>query len=249
MALKVRSTKTLGKDARLKVLAYGESGVGKTVFASSFPRPFFMAAEEGLLSIAHLDVDYAEVKQWADVEDIYLHLLKEESRKRYDTVVVDSLTDLQQKAMAHILDKNNRNFAEMRDWGMLLDLMRRFLRQMGDLPYNIVFTSLETRDKDELTGIIHTKPYIQGRISDEAPAYVDIVMHLIVEDKKEGGELVRQRFGVFQPNSSALAKDRSGKLPVAMKNPTADKVIAKIKGDEAGTGKKVVKAKTTRRKR
>jgi phage nucleotide-binding protein len=231
----VKSVKNITTDQRLKVLVYGESGVGKTVFASSFPKPYFLAAEEGLLSIAGGNAEYDDVKRWSDLEGYYLELLKPATQKRYDTVVVDSLTSLQQLALAHVLEANNRNFPEMRDWGMLLELMRRFLRQMGDLPYNIVFNALEAQNKDELNGGIFTKPAIQGRMAEEAPAYVDIVMHLIVEEKKVGGEIQRERFGIFQPSSRAMAKDRSGKLPVVMKDPTAAKIIAKVRGVQATT--------------
>jgi|MudIll2142460700_1097286.scaffolds.fasta_scaffold00005_50 hypothetical protein len=231
MALDIKSAKNISQDARLKMLVYGDSGVGKTVFASGFPKPFVIASEEGLLSVAGQDVDYVSITSWAQLEEIYLHLLKTESKKTYQSVVVDSFTTLQQLALAYVLEQNGRQFPEQRDWGMLLELMRRFMRQMADLPYHIVFICLSGTEKDDLTGIVREKPSIVGRMAAEAPAYVDVVMHLTVEMNRKGGEVSVTRFGIFQPSSRAVAKDRSGRLPTVMKEPTASKVIAKVRGD------------------
>jgi hypothetical protein len=63
-------------------------------------------------------------------------------------------------------------------------------------------------------------------------------MHLLVEEKKVGGEISRQRFGIFQPSSRALAKDRSGRLPVVMQDPTADKILARVRGEAKAPKKK-----------
>lgn len=235
MALEIKSAKNVNQDARIKMLVYGDSGVGKTVFSGGFPKPFVIASEEGLLSIAGKDVDYVSVTRWEQIEEIYLHLLKTESRKKYQSVIVDSFTTLQQIALGYVLEQNGRQFPEQRDWGMLLELMRRFFRQMADLPYHIVFICLAGTEKDELTGIISEKPAIVGRMAAEAPAYVDIVMHLTVEMSRKGGETTVTRFGIFQPSSRALAKDRSGKLPTVMKEPTASKVLAKVRGSETPT--------------
>jgi len=217
------------------MIVYGDSGVGKTTFAAGFPKPLLICPEKGLLSVAGQDLPYIEIEKWDEIEEVYLYLLKAESRKQYDTIVVDSLTDLQQRALSFILDANGREFPEQRDWGQLLEVMRRFLRQMGDLPYNLVFVCLAGTEKDELTGIVKERPAISGRLAVEAPAYVDIVMHMQVEKTGRGDDAVISRYAVFQPDNRAAAKDRSGKMPVVMKDPTADKVISRISGGSTST--------------
>lgn len=251
MAIKIMNAKTLAQDARIKMLVYGDSGVGKTVFSASFPKPFVIASEEGLLSVAGRDIPYVPIHDWADMESIYLHLLKDESKAKYETVVVDSLTDLQQKCLAYVLQQSGRPVPEQRDWGQLLDVMRRFLRQMADLPYHIVFICLAGTEKDELLGMVKERPAISGRLAVEAPAYVDMVMRLVVEQSKKGGEVIINRYGVFQPDSRAAAKDRSGKMPTVMKDPDADKIFGRLTASGAKssgtTAHKSRKKRTTKK--
>ena len=246
MALKIQNTQNISENANIRMIAYGDSGVGKTVFATGFPKTFVIASEDGLLSAAGRDVDYVKLDSWSEMESIYLYLLKDESRKKYQTVVIDSLTDLQQRCLTFVLESNGRTLPEQRDWGQMLEVMRRFLRQMVDLPYNVIFVCLAGTERDELTGIVRERPAISGRLAVEAPAYVDIVMHMTVEQTRKGGEVEVNRFGIFQPDARSVAKDRSGRLPTVMKEPTASKVLAKVRGEERPTRKTTTSPRTRR---
>jgi phage nucleotide-binding protein len=235
VTIKVQNTLTVRTEGRIKIIVYGQSGVGKTVFASQFPKPVILAPEEGLLSIAGKNIDYISITTPEDIEESYQYLAGPKARAKYQTVVVDSLTSLQTNVyMPAILESQGRMFPEIRDWGQLLENMRRFSRQMVDLPYNIVFICLEEEREIE-EGSWVTRPMLTGRFANEAPAYVDIVMRLIVEEKrrKAGEEPERTRLGIFQPARSYVAKDRSGFLPQVMKDPTPAKVLAKVRGVDA----------------
>ena len=52
------NTKDLTFDAlKLKVLVYGESGTGKTLFAGTFPKPLFFDFDGGMLTLRGKDID------------------------------------------------------------------------------------------------------------------------------------------------------------------------------------------------
>lgn len=61
---------------KIKAVIYGASGTGKTTFGGSCPKPIFISAEGGLLSIAHLNPEYVEIKTLQDLRDILLYLKK-----------------------------------------------------------------------------------------------------------------------------------------------------------------------------
>lgn len=240
MPIEIRNTKTIMENIHATLMIYGQSGAGKTTLAAGFPRPIFLCAEDGLMSIAGMDVDYIKVVTPEDIEEAYQYLVSPKASKKYDTVIVDTLTDLQNNVyMPAILGANNRKFPEIRDWGQLLELMRRFTRQMRDLKDkydNIVFICQEQEYTDENDNTF-IRPMLTGKFATEAPAYVDIVMRLVVETgpRKVGVEPERTRVAIFQPSRDFVAKDRSNTMPVAMREPVASKVLAKLRG---GTKKK-----------
>lgn len=79
---------------KIKILVYGESGTGKTRFASTFPKPIFLDVEEGLASVVK-KVDRIRIES-TDAIDPILDFLRDSD---YETLVVDSLTALQQLSL------------------------------------------------------------------------------------------------------------------------------------------------------
>ena len=47
----------LAVDAGVKILCYGEAGVGKTVLLATLPRPVLISAESGTLSLQVQNLD------------------------------------------------------------------------------------------------------------------------------------------------------------------------------------------------
>lgn len=225
----LRSTRNIVGDGRKKILVYGRSGVGKTYFAGGFPKPIFLAFEEGMLTLAEKDIPYLQINHWKqELEEAYGFLNSAGARKRYKTVVIDSLTELQLLSIEYVLEKAGKEVMEIQHWGRVLDSMRKFMREMTDLPYDVVFICREADERDERTGIVRTKPAMSGKFAEEAPAYVDICMRLHVEEPRTEADTTRTRYGMFQPTARYVAKDRTGALPSVMKDPTAKKILARI---------------------
>ena len=75
-----------GKLSRTqKCVIYGCEGVGKSTFASKFPKPLFMDLEGGT---AHLDVNRAEVVSWENIISTIDELI--ENSQGFQTLVIDT---------------------------------------------------------------------------------------------------------------------------------------------------------------
>ena len=84
----------------------GDSGMGKTVLAASFPKPVFIRAEDGLQSIpAETRPDALPVV--TKVDDLWEQLTALVTEDHgYKTVVIDSVTALERLFMQHIIDSD-----------------------------------------------------------------------------------------------------------------------------------------------
>ena len=239
--MKVTNTKGVGTDA-LKILVFGESGVGKTTLAGTISEPtIIISAEAGLLSIRDKKIDVIDIalddkgevvpqeKRIGRLGEAYKFLLTEEARKKYKWVFIDSLTEISQNLVAQL----QQEFPERKDslvlYGENAKRMRSLVKSFRDLPYyNVVFTALSATDKDEnnqrFTGVS-----IIGKLADQLPAFFDEVFYLHVEKHVETGEL--KRILVTEKSEKLMAKDRSGKLN-KFEAPDLSVVAAKIKGDK-----------------
>jgi hypothetical protein len=95
MGLVIRNTKE-DKPRFLRMGIYGNTGVGKTTTASTFPRPFFfsVSAESGISSLASIEkgVDYALIESRRDMEDALQMFKKDYKAKDWRTAVIDTAT-------------------------------------------------------------------------------------------------------------------------------------------------------------
>jgi hypothetical protein len=79
-----------------RVVLYSIEGVGKSTFASHFPKPFFIDAEKGS---HHLEVDRVEVTTWAEVQEAVKFVLEDKSYKTLVIDTADGIEDLLIKQM------------------------------------------------------------------------------------------------------------------------------------------------------
>jgi hypothetical protein len=84
----------------VKMTLYGVEGVGKTTFASKFPRPLFIDAEAGTRRI---DVDRIYVSNWTECLSVLRQLMN--YKNQYDTIVLDTLDALEYLAIQSVCDR------------------------------------------------------------------------------------------------------------------------------------------------
>jgi hypothetical protein len=129
--MKIEKTSQI-KNHRLNLLVYGPPGSGKTRFTGTVkPRfnPLIVSAESGLLSLNTLidkdgkpyDFDFVRVEKFDDLTAIRQEI--RHGKHSYDTVVIDSLTEIQQVCMDKILFDKKKEKPEIQDWGTLSQRM------------------------------------------------------------------------------------------------------------------------------
>jgi len=95
-------------DRPVVVTLCGDSGMGKTTLAASFPKPIFIRAEDGVQSIPeNLKPDVFPIIN--DAEELWVQLkgLMTEEHD-YKTLVVDSITALERLFIADVIAKDNK---------------------------------------------------------------------------------------------------------------------------------------------
>jgi hypothetical protein len=175
------------------MLIYGESGVGKTTFAASAPRPIlWLDSEGGTASIDEAEgIDVAPVSSLEHFRQA-VQVIRE-NPGRWETVVIDSFTEAQVAVMKEIMravvkkdptrDEFTPQFAE---WGRLTGVMREIARSFRDLPLNTVITALTREDTDDLTGRTKVRPRLTPALADELPALMDVSGYLYAATARSG---------------------------------------------------------------
>ena len=225
----------------LNILVYGDPGIGKTVLAGSaaavaeMAPVLFVDVEGGTYSLRdrYPGVDVVRVQSWQDVQKLYDELYRGDHG--YKTIVIDSLTEMQKFSMYTIMTAlvkddpaRDPDVPGMREWGKNIEQIRKLVRAFRDLPCNTIITALAMTDKDARTGITRTKPSLSGKLSNEVAGFLDIVLYMYI--KVVDGEI--QRLLLSTATDTQVAKDRSGRLPMVIENPTMQTIMNVIKNKE-----------------
>lgn len=229
----LRVSRVKDRPKTVNMMIYGDSGAGKTRLLGSCDavpemRPILIIDVEGgtlTLSTTYPEAEIVRVQSWQEMQNLYDELHKGDHP--YRTVGIDSLTEIQKFSMYQIMKDvvakdgdRDPDIPGLREWGKNLEQIRRFVRAFRDLPMNTIFTALQVTSKDPKTGTVTTRPGLPGKLSSEVAAFLDIVTYLYVKNRKEGDEIVRKRFLLTGATENQVAKDRSGRLPLVIEEPT-----------------------------
>jgi len=205
---KITSTKDMSLDYA-KVVLYGPPGSGKTTAGATWPKPLFLSAESGLLSVRDREIDVWTIDQWEDLEEAF-NFLKHEKHE-YLSVVIDSLTEVQKKLNEYIVRKfpavkrGYNDLVSESDWGANIDKMRKLCRAFRDLPLNVVFITLS--QDVEVDGENVTRPALNGKtLPDELCGWCDAVVYCPGPQKDEEGRISYP--GQIIPSKGRRAKVR-----------------------------------------
>ena len=210
--------------AYLNLLVYGRSGVGKTFLcgtAQDHPKtsPVLLLDVEGGTTTLHRrsDIDVIRVKSTNDIVDNY-NILRTQNDGYYKTVVIDSLSELQDVDMSEIMRKRDReaDIAEIREWGQNRNHIRKIIRAFRDLEVNTIVTALLDVDKDSQTGAVTYQPALPGKLQVEIPGFLDIVGYYYATVDEEGIKRTIQ----FAQTRRVIAKDRTATLGDKLDDPT-----------------------------
>ena len=209
-----------------KILAYGESGVGKTVFASTFPNPIFLDVDGGLSSV-QTTVDYIRIESWGDLRKAFINLAYGEHS--YQTVILDSLNSIQDLAMYNTVD----NFPQIKrpygdvpsesDYRKLLYDFDKVINSFCKLAdpmekMHVVMTAFSTTRVFETDFV---QPKLVGKASAQKVCQKMDIVGWMNREEVEAGILLP----VIHFNERIhISKDRTWKLPPAIIAPTFEKL-------------------------
>lgn len=215
--LKERFSVHEGKFNReeVKFLVYGESGVGKTVFASTWPSCAFLDLDKGMASVKR-HVYRFSIEYWEDLIEAIDYLSAHATP--FKTIVLDSLNELQALSLRHIVRayqvrRPYESMPSQSDYGKMLDDFDLVVRDIRAIRKNIVFIAQVAPRTYETDPV---QPQFTGKATARnISRMMDIVGYL---DKRES-EGAKKRVMVFDA-VNYVTKDRSGVLPQAIEDPT-----------------------------
>lgn len=241
MALQFTTADRASQASGVKVLVYGDSGIGKTVLTATAPSPILISAEAGTLSLRKknlerlfgvgtagisYEIPTILINSVDDLKQAYDWCDRSVEAKGFQTIAIDSISEIGEV----ILNNAKRQVKDPRQaYGELIEKMETLIRYFRDLPGRNVYMAAKLEPlKDELTGITKYYPSMPGKKLGPVISYFfDEVFRLGINKTPQGESY---RFLQTQPDIQFVAKDRSGALaPVEV--PHLGAIFNKILGD------------------
>ena len=239
---------------------YGRSGTGKTTFASTFPKPALLidVRDQGTDSVADVrQLDHAEVETWEDFEDLYYYL--KENPKKYKTVIIDTMTQLQQVCLEYILRDKKKDAERVGDWGTMTrrewgdasGMLKDWIINFRNLPLEVVFlaqekiTANDDEDNDDSDNRImpNVGSDVMKSVRSALNAAVSIIGNTFIKSRKikkevKGKKVIREdilyclRIGPNPVYDTKIRKPKSVPPPPWIEDPEYKDVIEVIQGEE-----------------
>lgn len=204
----IRKATELEVPRTIKMMVYGQAGMGKSTLALSTPKPLLLDFDNGVKRINkfHLDVvDAVQVKSWQDVQSVL-----QEDLSSYETIVVDTIGKMMDFIITY---KCGMRQPQLRDWGGVNQEFSWFVRTLGTLNKNVVFVAhRDTRKEGDDNVFI---PSLREKNYNSIVTELDLLGYL--EMRNENGRQVRTI--TFDPTSRNDGKNTCN-LPGVMSIPT-----------------------------
>ena len=259
--------------AVVTALFYGRSGTGKTTLSSTFPRPLLMidVKEKGTDSIADVpDIDVINVSEWKDIEDLFFHL--RENPGAYKTVVIDTVTSLQELAMEEALKiehKKEGEFPTKRTWGNTSNLLKRYISNyvsLHDDGTSVVFLAQDRMHDSEYDGEDQIIPEVGARVSPATlsilNAAVKVIGQTFIKEVQSETKLKKRtkpqmryclRIGPNSYYTSKIRKPKWAYCPDVVEDPGYDDIVKVMRGEyeppKQPAAKKTARKKTSLRRK
>lgn len=216
----------------VKMMVYGQAGMGKSTMALSAPKPLLLDFDNGVkrINMSHLDgVDVVPVEAWSQIQQLLQYEYADLAP--YETIVVDTIGKMMDFI---ILGCCGGRQPQIKDWGRINQEFTWFTRALSALNKHIVFVAhRDTRKEGDETVFI---PALREKSYNSIVTELDLLGYL--EMRNEHGK--QRRTITFDPTSRNDGKNTCN-LPGIMEIPSIVDAKGNAKGKNDFISESVIK--------
>jgi hypothetical protein len=214
-------------DDYISAIVFGGYGTGKTKFCGTWPNPFFLAAEDGMMTLKDTEIPFIGLDADKAIYSTVLDILAMASNKQgvfenVDTFVIDSMSKLNRLMIDEIKEESGGDKFEFDEWGKLRSRMNKLNNLFVRLPMHRLATVSEAFREDQESKDLKPTFNIEGGFRHDFAGEYDNVWWF---SNRQVGRTVRYSMNTTI-NSGRAAKTRLS-LPIEIENPTYD-VVQKL---------------------
>jgi hypothetical protein len=185
-----------------KSLVYGLPGCGKTPITNTAPRPVLCCIEPGMLSMRGSNVPTFQAYTPKLIDEFFDWVTKSNEAKGFDTVCVDSVS---QMAEVYLLEAQQKNRDGRAAYG---DMQKKVMQHLNAVYYMQNKHTYLICKLERLDGVV--RPYFPGKaLNVDVPHLFDIIMLMGTHSIPGAGQHKAFRTAA---SFDAVARDRSGRL-------------------------------------
>ena len=120
----------------VKIMIYGQAGMGKTTLALSAPKPLLLDFDNGVKRVNNAqldDVGIVPITSWLDVQNVL-----REDLSSYDTIIIDTIGKMMDFIIAFRCGQRN---PRIQDWGNINNDFKQFCQTVSMMNKNVVFVA------------------------------------------------------------------------------------------------------------
>lgn len=234
MAIKFTTTKD--SSDFIKCLVYGESGIGKTRLSNTAPKPVIISSEKKLLSLKKFNIPVILIENHEDLEEAHAFITINEKAKKFQTVVLDSISDIAETVLAYFKENPiDGNTHPQAAYGSMADTLLPLIKKFRDIPNkHVYFIAKAKRMIDDYTGIVSWYPMMPGRqLGPGLPYLFDFVFAMRSGENNEG-----DKYRYLQTVTDIQWLAKGIETLNAIEEPNLTKLFNKALGKKSANAKK-----------
>jgi len=201
--------------ADLSLVAFGQSKLGKSTWASGAEGALFLATEPGLNS---LNVYQIPIRTWDELLEASAEI--GQGRHQFKTIIIDTVDNAYKLCADHICTKfkvqHESDLGYGKGWSLVNGEFQRVLTKLAFLPYGLFLIShSQEKEIETRTGkYIKIVPTLPDKARKIVLGMVDMILFCDLEvSVDENGKQVVRRVMRTKPSLYYEAGDRTGRLP------------------------------------
>ncbi|AIA55432.1 ATP-binding protein [Acidithiobacillus caldus] len=129
MALKIQQG---GQFEPIRMMLYGQNGIGKTTFGAGMPKPFILAVEDGI-GVMPVTYHRASHEAYSEIVSDLLEVGAYFQRGEFQSLIIDSVDALQSKIIEQVLREHNKKSLNDFSYGKGYDLFKQKFEEFRNL--------------------------------------------------------------------------------------------------------------------